>query len=111
MTHLSRRRFLAASALAAGGLATAAPARSDEPKAKDAGANDAIVLGFIGLGGMGTGLLNIFKGMPDVRVAAVCDVWDTHSARAKQTAGGKPDTYRDFRRVLDRKDIDAVVIA
>ena len=78
---------------------------------KKVGANDSITLGFIGVGGMGSGLLDIFKEMPDVRVAAVCDVCEPHVLRAKSAAGGKPDTYSDFRRVLDRKDIDAVVIA
>lgn len=107
MTHPTRRDFLAASALAAGGLVP--NARADEPK--QAGANDSITLGFIGVGGMGTGLLNIFKKMPDVRVAALCDVYETHLLQAKEAAEGKPDTYADFRRILDRKDIDAVVVA
>ncbi|MBX6311885.1 MAG: Gfo/Idh/MocA family oxidoreductase [Isosphaeraceae bacterium] len=105
MPHLSRRDFLAASVLAAGALGRA---RADEPKA---GANDTIALGFIGVGGMGTGLLNIFQKFPDVRVAAVCDIYEPHRLRAKEAAGGKPDDYKDFRHVLDRKDIDAVVIA
>jgi predicted dehydrogenase len=60
---------------------------------------------------MGSGLLDIFKGMPDVRVASVCDVCEPHRLRAREAAGGKPDLADDFRKVLDRKDIDAVVIA
>ena len=108
MTHpypwLSRREFLAASALATAGLAS-----GQEPK--KAGANESITLGFIGVGGMGSGLLDIFKKMPDVRVAAVCDVYDKHVQNARSAADGKPEPYSDFRRVLDRKDIDAVVIA
>ena len=69
------------------------------------------MLGFIGVGGMGTGLLNIFKGFPDVRVAAVCDVYEPHARRAQSAADGKPEVYHDFRKLLDRKDLDAVVIA
>jgi predicted dehydrogenase len=109
MTPLTRRRFLAASAAAT--VAASAAADEPAPKSKPAGANERIVLGFIGVGGMGTGLLNIFKEMPDVSVAAVCDVYEPHLLKAKENAGGKPDTYGDFRRVLDRRDIDAVVIA
>jgi predicted dehydrogenase len=45
-----------------------------------------------------------------VNVAAVCDVDEKNALRAKDAAGGKPDVYADFRKVLDRKDIDAVVI-
>jgi len=117
MSPITRRDFLASSALAAGTLGTLVheEASADDAKAapaeKRAGANDTIRLGFIGVGGMGSGLLNIFKGMPDVSVAALCDVYEPHLLKAKAAAGGMPDTYGDFRRILDRKDIDAVVVA
>jgi predicted dehydrogenase len=111
---LSRRDFLAASALAAGTLAHR-PARGDDPEPKAeprrVGANDTIVLGFIGVGGMGTGLLNIFRKFPDVAVAAVCDVYEPHRLKARSIAGEKSEAYKDFREVLDRKDVDAVVVA
>ena len=107
----SRRDFLAASsaALALGGVASSARAQ-DQPQ-KAVGANEKIVLGFIGVGGMGSGLLNIFKAMPDVEVGAVCDVYEPHALKAKAAAGGTPEVFRDFRQLLDRKDIDAVVVA
>ena len=113
MTDLTRRNFLAASALAASAL-PAGHASADEPKQagpRAPGPNDSIVLGFIGVGGMGTGLLRTFKAMPDVKVAAVCDVYEPHLARARETAGSDPKTYNDFRAILERKDIDAVVVA
>jgi predicted dehydrogenase len=110
MTALpTRRRFLAASTAAAAGLALSRPATAG-PRASRS-ANESITLGFIGLGGMGQGLLNIFKGMPDVRVAAVCDVDESHRLQAREMAGGTPEALDDFRRVIDRKDIDAVVVA
>ena len=74
-------------------------------------ANDKIRLGFVGLGGMGTGLLNIFRKFPDVEIVALCDVYEPHLLRAKELSGGKAHTVGDFRRVLDRKDVDAVVVA
>jgi len=115
MPDLSRREFLASTAAAAGGLASlraarGEPAKADEP-ARRPGANDRVVLGFVGVGGMGTGLLNIFKGFPDVDVAAVCDVYEPHRLRAQALAGGRASACKDFREVLDRKDIDAVVVA
>ena len=112
MKRLTRRHFLAASALAAG--AGAGASRAEEPAPKrtgPVGANDKVVLGFIGVGGMGTGLLNIFKAFPDVEVAALCDVHEPHLLRAQSLVAGKPSTHKDFREVLDRKDIDAVVVA
>ena len=64
MTALNRRRFIQATAAlpVAGAFATATTARAS----RVLGANDSVTLGFIGVGGMGTGLLNIFNGFPDV---------------------------------------------
>jgi predicted dehydrogenase len=112
----TRREILAASALGAARLAArgnrAEAGQDDKERPKNsAPASESIVLGFIGTGVMGTGLLNIFKGFPDVRVAAVCDVYEPHARQAQSEADGKPEVYHDFRKVLDRKDIDAVVIA
>jgi predicted dehydrogenase len=100
--HSTRREFLAGSA---------AVAVMPRPRARIVGANESVTLGFIGVGGMGSGLLNIFKEFDDVRVAAVCDVYEAHRLRAKDAAGGSPDALDDFRKVLDRNDIDAVVVA
>jgi predicted dehydrogenase len=125
MDNWSRREFLAASTLAAAaqadakdkpettGAARAAGGSRDQPKTQQAQAppSERLVLGFIGVGGMGTGLINTFKQFPDVAVAAVCDVHEPHARRARSEAGGAPALYDDFRRVLDRKDIDAVAIA
>ena len=80
-----------------------------------AAASDRINVGFIGLGGMGTGRLRQFMSHPDVNVAALCDVDAEHldeaAALVEKERGAKPLTVRDFRRVLDRKDVDAVMIA
>jgi len=118
MTNWSRREFLAAGALSAASqlgssnstqaanLTGQAPAEQ-----KTLPPSEKIVLGFIGVGGMGTGLLNIFKKHPQVSVAAVCDVHEPHLNQARAQAEPSPAVFSDFRRVLDRKDIDAVVIA
>jgi predicted dehydrogenase len=119
MKDWSRREFLAASALAAAQDTpkAAAPAGREQlvptraEKVSRVAANEKIVLGFIGTGGMGTGLINTFKKFPQISIAAVCDVYEPHLRRAQSDAGGTPETYNDFRRVLDRKDIDAVVVA
>lgn len=66
--------------------------------------NDQIVLGSIGVGGRGSVFLR-----PGV-TAAICDVDDNHLARAAERVGGNPGLYKDYRELLDRKDIDAVTI-
>jgi predicted dehydrogenase len=78
--------------------------------------SDKIILGSIGVGGMGTGHVRSFIGYDDVQLAAVCDVRKEHRDQAKGIVDekyGNSDckTYNDFRELLSRKDIDAVVIA
>ena len=78
--------------------------------------SDRIVLGCIGMGGMGTGNMRSFLDLEDVRVVAVCDVDANHLKRAKAIVdehyeNRDCETYRDFRDLLARKDIDAVSMA
>lgn len=98
----TRRFFLGA---AAAGLAARA----------QTAASDRIRLGFIGCGGMGTARIRQFLEHPDVEAAAVCDVDRTHLERAaalvEKMSGRKPEAFPDFRRLLERRDIDAVMIA
>ena len=111
---LSRRDFVRTSALAAGAVALAGPfirsARAGEP-----GANSRIRAGLIGCGGMGTGDLECFFRNPEVDCAIIADIDDSHLAKGIELCAKhsrpKPDTVRDFRRVLDRKDVDIVIVA
>lgn len=79
------------------------------------GANDRINMGFIGLGSQGRGDMNGFLGFPEVRVVAVCDVVDEHLFQARDMVHsryGNKDckTYKDWRDVIARDDIDAIFI-
>jgi predicted dehydrogenase len=119
----SRRRFLqTASALAAGPLILQSTGYA--ASSRRLGPNDKIVLGFVGMGKLGTGShLNAFLKRDDVQVVAVCDVDTTRRENAKKIAtdhyakqakGGTftgVEGYNDFRELVARKDIDAVVIA
>jgi len=78
------------------------------------GANDRINIGSIGCGGRGTSLLSDIVARsktPDAGVAAivVSDVYDARREKARKICGGK--AYKDYRRLLETKDIDAVIIA
>ena len=75
------------------------------------GANDRVRVGIIGCGGMGTGLWRTFNSQPDVDPVAVCDVYDPFRERAARIPREKPEQFKDWRRLLDRKDIDAVIVA
>ena len=81
------------------------------------GANDAIGIGLIGCGSLGVGHhLRAYLPMRDVRITAVCDVDRTRRESAAREAEkhykGKfrPGCYNDFRRLLERKDVDGVIV-
>ena len=96
----TRRTFLAASA--AGAASYAAP-----------GPGETINLGLIGCGARGRGLLiPRFSALPGARFVAVCDVNAKYLAEGRQRAGGdRVAAYKDYRKLLENKDIDAVIIA
>ena len=108
---LNRRSFLKTTALAGAGIAALGP----RAFAQSQGANEKIVLGMIGAGGMGRSNMHSFLGLPGVEIAAICDVDENHvnrgAAEAQKKQNRAPKTYKDFRELLDRKDIDAVVIS
>ena len=111
---LTRRNFLKATALAGGAVSFALAPSEVLGSAGRAGANERLVIGHIGVGGMGmTHLANMMRFQKEgkVRVAAVCDVDDNRLEAAVENAGAGVMPYRDYRYVLERKDIDAVVIA
>jgi len=75
-----------------------------------------ITMGLIGAGGQGTHNMRAFLSKPEAQVLAVCDVDRNHRNRARDLVNekyGNKDcaTYNDFRELLQRKDIDAMIIA
>jgi predicted dehydrogenase len=120
--RLSRRRFLSntgrtAAALGAGGLL----ARTARAATRRIGANDRIVLGIIGSGGQGLHDGNTACGRDNVVVAALCDLAPfrmdyaervlTGTMEQKGQAGVKISRCSEYRKLLDRKEIDGVIIA
>ena len=100
MSRITRRTFAAAA------LATTAMS-SDRVY----GTNDRVRLGFIGLGNRGDQVLDAFLAHQDAEVVAICDLYQPYLDFAVNKIGGKPKQYHDYHKVLDHKDIDAVVIA
>lgn len=111
---VSRRKFLKTTALATGALTcfpTIIPAAVLGLNAP----SKRITLGAIGVGGQGTHNLLGFLGHSEVQVLAVCDVDRTHRNRARQLVnlqynGNDCATYSDFRELLARRDVDAVLV-
>ncbi|HEY2944501.1 MAG TPA: Gfo/Idh/MocA family oxidoreductase [Vicinamibacteria bacterium] len=75
------------------------------------GANERVNVALIGCGTRGRLLANLVKQTPGAAVTALCDVYDPQVAQARESASEGARAFKDFRRVLDQKDVDAVVVA
>ncbi|MCC6861383.1 MAG: Gfo/Idh/MocA family oxidoreductase [Bryobacterales bacterium] len=75
------------------------------------GANDRVVMGLIGCGGRGRYVARCIREAPGVEFGAVCDVYQPNAAKAREWAGPRAQAYGDFRRLLEQKDVDAVLVA
>ncbi len=102
---LDRRRFLGRTAAVGLGV-LAHPSFG----ARVFGANDRVVMGIIGSGGRGRGVMQGFVDQ-GADFAAVSDVYQVNAELGQETAGSNAKVYVDHRQLLDRKEIDAVLIA
>src|SRR6266704_1356543 len=103
---MDRRRFLGSSLTASAGLL----ARPRLASARPLGANDRIRVGVIGTGGRARGLMRQLKELPGAAMVAVSDVYEPRMLEAAEIAGGSPARHLDYRRILNDKEIDAVLI-
>jgi predicted dehydrogenase len=105
-SRMNRRDFVRNTAFASA-LATTPAARNV------LGANERLVVGVIGPGGppftRGKSVMRFFLRL-GAEVAAISDVYEPHAEAAKAEAGGKAEITKDYRKLLERKDLDAVII-
>ena len=112
---VTRRDFLKKmGTLAMAGAVSPSLVNAKSPKASVMGANDRINIGLIGCNSMGwTDLLNAIN-VPGVECVALCDIdkniINRRAAELTKNKGTKPELYGDYRKLLERKDIDAVLI-
>lgn len=97
-SDLSRRAFFS-------GSLTAASA------ARVLGANDRIRLGIIGAGGRGRAVMQHAVQAGEIEWTAICDAWDLRRDQAKEITGSEVESYSDYRELLNRNDVDGVIIA
>ncbi|HLK55986.1 MAG TPA: Gfo/Idh/MocA family oxidoreductase [Chthonomonadaceae bacterium] len=101
--RMDRRRFLQRAALTGAGVWMASAASY----ARIRGANDKLNLGVVGVSGRGGDNLS---GVSSQNIVALCDIDDHNLDRAKQQHPGA-ETYNDFRKMMERKDLDGVVVS
>lgn len=75
------------------------------------GANDQVNIALIGAGGMGTSDTQTALQVPGVKLVAVCDLYDGRLADAKKKWGADIFTTKIYKEILNRKDVDAVIVA
>jgi predicted dehydrogenase len=98
---ITRRHFLKASALGVAAFSTG----------RVLGANERVGVGIIGFGLIGRIHTRSFMRQPDVDVVGIAETYQPRLDAGAELAGGKATRYRDFRRMLENPDIDAVVVA
>lgn len=118
MGKTTRREFIGKVGATAVGASLAAKGlsipKSESSAKKKVMANDKVVIGLIGCGGMGAANMRNLMGHPEVEVAALCDVDENRVpgdlAEVEKKYGKKPSVYKDYRKMLERKDINAIIV-
>lgn len=118
-TQNSRRKFISdiaqtvVGASAIPGFMDNIPAYSkvEVLKREKYGLNDNIQVAIIGAGGMGLADGDTARQVQGTKIVAVCDLYDGRLAAARERYGKDIFTTRDYKEILERKDIDAVIVA
>jgi predicted dehydrogenase len=100
--NVTRRGFVRTTAAAAAATALS--------QGRVLGASGRVRVGFIGVGNRGDQVLDAFLEQKDVDVVAICDIHQPYVEFAQKKCGGSPKGLREYRRLLEMKDVDAVVI-
>ncbi|WP_257668310.1 Gfo/Idh/MocA family protein [Parapedobacter tibetensis] len=106
---VSRRHFIASSSLMLAGMA-AFPAELPFGSYRSV-SGESIRLGIIGVGSRGSGIANILRNLPALEVVACCDIISEHLQHGLDITGGTATAYSDYRRLLDDRSVQAVIIA
>ncbi len=102
---ITRRHFIGTASASGIALSRAAAAE------KKVSANDQVQIALIGCGGMGQGDAEASTQIPGVKLVAAADIYDGRLTKMREVYGKDILTTRDYREVLLRKDIDAVIVA
>nr|WP_263382140.1 Gfo/Idh/MocA family oxidoreductase [Granulicella arctica] len=115
MHGLNRRNFIRVAGTATAGTMLGANgtllAASQNESSRPVAANDHIQIALIGAGIQGQGDTRNALQVPGVKLVAVADCYDGRLAHSKELWGNDLFTTRDYRKILERKDIDAVIVA
>jgi len=106
---MKRREFVIKSGLATAALGTTSFMESGIAYPKKAA--DTINFGVIGTGDRGAGLINIMNDIPELNVISCCDILPFRLQKGIANTSRKAKGYSDYRKLLEQKDIDAILVA
>jgi predicted dehydrogenase len=104
--RISRRKFIEATSAATAGTLLSLPIRGSV-----IGANDRVSIAVIGAGGQGSTLIRSLAQVPNSQITHICDIFEPNRNKGVNLAGSQPKPITDYRKLLDGKDVDGVVIA
>jgi len=104
---ITRRKFVASGAITVSGIAALGFQSLGLSSFKD----DIVRVGVIGTGSRGTGLASLIKEIKGMEIVACCDVIPEHLQNGMKQAREGAKSYTDYRKLLEDKGIDAVIIA
>ncbi|MGB5460268.1 MAG: Gfo/Idh/MocA family oxidoreductase, partial [Eudoraea sp.] len=106
---MKRREFVIKSSLATAAIGTTSFMESGMAYSKNT--TDSINFGVIGTGDRGGGLINIMNNIPELNVISCCDILPFRLQKGIANTSGKAKGYSDYRKLLEQKDIDAILVA
>jgi len=111
---IKRRKFIGTAGGAAAGLSLGFSPKIFISPASSTRANNSIICGLIGVGSQGSRLIRAMGEISDIAMVALCDIYPPHLEAGRKlvetTFGNIPEGYDDYRRLLDRNDLDAIFI-
>ena len=107
--EVTRREFLKSAATVAAATSLTGLGAPAILSAQSAG--NPVRYGFVGTGTEGCTLLKFLATIPEGRCVATCDIYPPNLKKGVETIGSNPETYTEYHKMLERKDIDAVLIA
>jgi len=105
---MKRRNFILKSSMASMALTTSALAMENAFNFKNA--NETLNIGVIGTGDRGSGLMHNIRSIDNMNVIGCCDILPFRLEKGLKTTEGKAKGYNDYRKLLDNKDIDAILV-
>ncbi len=110
-TSVNRRDFVKMGALGTSAIGLGInPLENSEP-AKPVAPSDKITVAMIAAGSRAHQLIDWMGNMPDIEIVAVCDAYTGRLERAVSRTNGRAKAYKDYREIIQRSDVDAVVIS